>query len=177
MCVVNFHFLDALWSKRSVPCICVCVLSHFSCVRLLVTLWTVACQAPLSRGFFQARIPEWMAVPLSRGSSRPRDQTHISYVSPALAGRFFTTSAPWEACTPYDLLNKWADEWVHFHVTSSNCDNMFLWEPPKLTTPASSVKLLSNTTYKQYTVHCRSFANHCQVFTEVRLYIDNWLRP
>ena len=29
---------------------CVCVLSHVSCVRLSATLWTVACQAPLSMG-------------------------------------------------------------------------------------------------------------------------------
>ena len=28
-----------------------CMLSHFSRVRLFVTLWTVACQAPLSMGF------------------------------------------------------------------------------------------------------------------------------
>ena len=32
-----------------------------------------------------------------RGSSRPRDQT-VSFMSPALAGRFCTTSATWEAC-------------------------------------------------------------------------------
>ena len=29
----------------------------------------------------QPRILEWVAMPFSRGSSRPRDQTHISYVS------------------------------------------------------------------------------------------------
>ena len=29
----------------------VCVLSHFCCVRLFVTPWAVACQAPLSMGF------------------------------------------------------------------------------------------------------------------------------
>ena len=29
----------------------------------------------------QARILEWVAMPSSRGSSRPRDQTHVSYVS------------------------------------------------------------------------------------------------
>ena len=29
-------------------------------------------------GIRQARIPEWVAIPLSRGSSRPRDQTYIS---------------------------------------------------------------------------------------------------
>ena len=42
--------------------------------------WTIACQAPLSRGILQARILEWVAMPSSRGSSRPGDQTHISYV-------------------------------------------------------------------------------------------------
>ena len=30
---------------------CDCVLSRFSHFRLFVTLWTVACQAPLSKGF------------------------------------------------------------------------------------------------------------------------------
>ena len=35
---------------------CVCVLSHFSRVLLFATLWTVACQAPLSMGILQARI-------------------------------------------------------------------------------------------------------------------------
>ena len=28
-----------------------CLLSRFSCVQLFATLWTVACQAPLSMGF------------------------------------------------------------------------------------------------------------------------------
>ena len=44
----------------------------------------------------QARILEWFAMPFSRGSSWPRDRTCISW-SPALAGRFFTTDATWEA--------------------------------------------------------------------------------
>ena len=35
--------------------IAVCVLSRFSHVLLFVTLWTVACQAPLSMGILQAR--------------------------------------------------------------------------------------------------------------------------
>ena len=34
------------------------------------TLWTVACQAPLSRhGILQARILEWVAILFSRGTS------------------------------------------------------------------------------------------------------------
>ena len=37
-------------------------------------------------GILQARIPEWVALPFSRGSSQPRDQTPVSRI----AGRFFT---------------------------------------------------------------------------------------
>ena len=111
------------------------MLSHFSRVRLFVTLWTVARQAPPSRGFSRQEywsglpcllpgifltqgsnpgllhcrqilyqlshqgspgILVWVAYPFSRGSSRPRDLTHVS-TCPALASGFFTTSAIWEA--------------------------------------------------------------------------------
>ena len=37
------------------------VLGHFSCVQLFVTLWTVACQAPLSMGF--SRQEYWSEFP------------------------------------------------------------------------------------------------------------------
>ena len=37
-------------------------------------------------GIFQARIQEWVAIPFSKGSSWPRDQTQVS----CTAGRFFT---------------------------------------------------------------------------------------
>ena len=46
-----------------------------SCVQLFATLWTEACQAPLSMGILQARILEWVAMSASRGSSQPRDRT------------------------------------------------------------------------------------------------------
>ena len=55
-----------------------CVLTHFSCVQLFVTLWTVALQAPLSMGILQARTLEGVAMPSSGGSSPPRDRTRIS---------------------------------------------------------------------------------------------------
>ena len=32
-------------------------------------------------GILQARILEWVAISYSRGSSRPRDQTHVSCIS------------------------------------------------------------------------------------------------
>ena len=40
-------------------------------------------------GIFQARIPEWVAFPFSRGSSQPRDRSQVSHT----AGRFFTSWA------------------------------------------------------------------------------------
>ena len=47
---------------------------------------TVARQAPLSMGILQARIQEWVAMPSSKGSSQPRDQTQVSHI----ARGFFT---------------------------------------------------------------------------------------
>ena len=41
-------------------------------------------------GISQARRLEWVATSFSRGSSRPRDQTHVS----CIAGWFFTTEPP-----------------------------------------------------------------------------------
>ena len=40
------------------------LLSRFSCVRLFVTPWTVAHQAPLSMEF--SRILEWLSIPFFR---------------------------------------------------------------------------------------------------------------
>ena len=56
------------------------------------------CSPPDSsvHGILQARMLEWVAKASSRGSSPPRDQTHVS-MSPVLTGRFFTTSTTWEA--------------------------------------------------------------------------------
>ena len=70
--------------------VCVCVLSHFSCILLFATLWTIASSSV--HGILQARILEWVAVSSSRGSSHHRDRTWVS----CTAGRFFTTGeAPW----------------------------------------------------------------------------------
>ena len=51
------------------------------------------CSSPGSsvHGILQARILKWVAMPSSRGSSWPRDQTCISYVS-SLGRQLFTTS-------------------------------------------------------------------------------------
>ena len=59
-------------------------LSH---VRLFATLWAV-CSPPGSpvHGILQARTLEKVAIPSSRGSSQPGDQTQLA----CIAGRFFT---------------------------------------------------------------------------------------
>ena len=70
------------------------VLHLFSCVRLSVSLWTVARQDPLSMGILQARTLEWVVMPVSRDSSGVEP---LSLISPVLAGRFFTSNVIWEA--------------------------------------------------------------------------------
>ena len=79
----NFPDKELSWKSVCVcVCVCVCVQS-FSCV----WLWHLC---PLN---FQARILEQGAGSYSRGSSQPRDQSHVS-VSPGLIGTFFTTVLP-----------------------------------------------------------------------------------
>ena len=59
---------------------CSCNLVTQSCLTLCDPM---DCSPPGSsvRGSLQARILEWVAMPSSRGSSRPRDRTQVSYVS------------------------------------------------------------------------------------------------
>jgi len=73
-----------------------CVLSHFSHVWLFATLLTVAHQVPLSMGF--SRQEYWSGLPCPPAGDLPDPGTELaSLLSPALASRFFTSSATWEA--------------------------------------------------------------------------------
>ena len=74
-------------------CTCACMLSLFSHVQLLATLWTVARQAPLSMGF--SRQEYWSGLPCPPLGDLPDPGIEpVSLMSPALAGNFFTTSTP-----------------------------------------------------------------------------------
>ena len=65
----------------------------FSCVRLFETPWTVACQAPLSMGFSGQEY--WNGLPFPSPGHLPNPGIEpASLMSPALAGGFFTTTAP-----------------------------------------------------------------------------------
>ena len=58
-----------------------CVLSCFSHVQLFVTPRDYSLSGSTVHGILQARIMEWVAMPSSRGSSQPRDQIRVSYMS------------------------------------------------------------------------------------------------
>ena len=77
-----------------------CMLSHFSCVRLFATLWTVAHQAPLSMGF--SRQEYWWGLPVpSPGNLLNPGIKPVSPVSPTVAGGFFTAEPPGKPIFPF----------------------------------------------------------------------------
>ena len=72
------------------PTVRECVLSHFSCVRLFATLWTLARQASLSMGF--SRHENWSGLPYPP----PGDlaDLRIKPVSPVLQADSLPTGPP-----------------------------------------------------------------------------------
>ena len=78
-----WHFLKML-NMELLYDLCVCVVSCFSHVQLFETLWTIACQAPLSMGILQARMLELVAMPFSRGYLHHPEIEPMSPVDPAL---------------------------------------------------------------------------------------------
>ena len=71
------------------------MLSHLCRVRLFVTPWTIARQAPPSIGF--SRQEYWSGLPCPPPGDLPDPGIKpASVTSPTLAGGFFTISATWE---------------------------------------------------------------------------------
>ena len=76
----------------------VCV--HVKLLQSCPTLWDPMDYSPPGssvHGILQARILEWVAMPFSPGDLPNPGVKRRSFLSPALAGRFFTTSATWKA--------------------------------------------------------------------------------
>ena len=72
------------------------ILTHFSHVRLFVTVWTVVCQAPLSMGFPRQEYWSGLLFPIPWDLPNPGVKS-MSLESPALAGGFFYYhSTTWE---------------------------------------------------------------------------------
>ena len=64
-------------------------------VRLFVTLWTVARQAPLPMGFF--RLEYWSGLPRPPPGDLPNPVIEPMSLTSALTEKFFTPSTTWEA--------------------------------------------------------------------------------
>ena len=103
--VNNFLRSVRVWSPNSTGnrvCFSPLLLSviiYYCCVRILcLTLCDpVDCSPPGSSvyGILQARILEWIGMPSSRGSSQPRDQTHVSCIS-CIGRQILYHCSPWE---------------------------------------------------------------------------------
>ena len=85
-CCVSFKYTEG----DSVVCVCVCV-----CVLVAQSCPSdpMDCSLPGSSVHGFSRQEKWVAIPFSRGPSRPRDQTQVS----CIAGGFFTLWATREA--------------------------------------------------------------------------------
>ena len=81
-----------------------CVLVAQSCLTLCNPMYCSLSGSSIY-GILQARILEWIAVPLSRASSWPRDWTQVS----CIAGRFFTIWATGKILTNLDSILKSRD--------------------------------------------------------------------
>ena len=96
------------------------MLTHFSLVQLFVTLWTIAFQASLSKGF--SRQESWSGLPCPPpGDLLNPGIEPMSLMSPALAGGFFTTPANLEAHGLCSSLNKFAFIFLWFALESFLC--------------------------------------------------------
>ena len=105
----KLNWLDNLWCEK---------IKLLGVIMVLQICFSTLC-SPLGSsvcGILQARILEWVAIPFSRGSPQPRDQTQFSWT----AGRFFTICTSREPPpTPAYLLQihkniytlKWYDVW------------------------------------------------------------------
>ena len=97
------------WHNQAVLSFHLHVYCHFSHAWIFANLWTIARQAPLSMGF--SRQEYWSGLPFPPPGDLPDPGIEpVSLISPALAGRFFITSATWEAQFPSVLfkINGWS---------------------------------------------------------------------
>ena len=127
-CTQMTSLQPAMTSSSSASCT-----SSFPKSEVLVTQSCLTLSPPGSsvHGVFQARVLEWVAVPFSRGSSRPRDWTWVS----CIAGKFFTIWAIRETdkcrcdrCA-FPLKNKNKTKtWLCFPIRPNSLDSLSLCE-------------------------------------------------
>ena len=91
------HLLKLWWDIFDITCISLPFAFQFFHItvicmhaQLCLTLWDPMDYSPPGSSvhrIFQSRILEWVAIPFSRGSSGPRDQTHISCIGTEPPGK------------------------------------------------------------------------------------------
>ena len=98
---IFFNFGKLTFQKKMLKYNCYCLYLFLKNireknVRLFLTPWTAACQAPLSVGFSRQEYwSEWLCPP-------PGDLPDlVSFMSPVLASGFFITGATWEEIYQY----------------------------------------------------------------------------
>ena len=88
---------------------------------------TVACLAPLSKGFF--RKIYWSGFPFPPPGDLPDPGIEpVSLTSPLMAGGFFTTSATWEAYVSFrisKILYLVSQIHVHLYIVSTLTISLF----------------------------------------------------
>jgi len=108
------------------------MLSCFIRVQLFATFQDPVDYSPPGssiHGILQASILEWVATPSSRGSSSPRDQTHISYVS--CTGRRFFSNLPLTLSSLFKISLLLASDsyfWLSLDFTKEFC----FWDQLKI---------------------------------------------
>ena len=120
-----FFFLPSpLLIYPSFPMGCA-VLSRFSHVQLFATLWTVACQAPLSMGF--SRQEYWSVLPCPPPGDLPDPGIEpISLVSPALQAGSFPLSYLGSHLLPI-VIHKCIHTHTQIHVYTHICSSIAHW--------------------------------------------------
>ena len=89
--ILSFSSIKIFFNCYFSKCILYPYLSFGDCSDIYVSfmhasvvsvLHSIDCSLPSSfvHGILQARVLEWVAMPSSRGSSQPRDQTCVSYI-------------------------------------------------------------------------------------------------
>ena len=101
-CFLTSYFcIPVPYNEKYIPVLCLhlyiwMMINSFTHVQLPATLWTVAWETSLSMGFCRQEYLNGLPCPCPRDLTDPGIEL-ASFMSPALAGRFFTARVIWEA--------------------------------------------------------------------------------
>ena len=109
--------------------LCVCIISCFRCFRVFVTLWVVACQAPLSMGFSRQEYWSRLAWPPPGDLPNPENEP-VPFASSALQVDSLSTEPPGKPILSYSMPHKCQrpqPPWPPGPMSSSQPDHHATW--------------------------------------------------